>query len=109
MTDFIEDPTNKTNSKIIEFMQDLKSAIENGQFQNNEDQINIEMNNDFENNIQISNLLNVNNLSNQTFSYIINWLRQQQNQQIQIPCVSSYSKHLGFIFLLSPHIIIKYL
>ena len=79
------------DTKIIEFMQDLREAIQNGEFQRYEQQL--EENSNKENNNlnessekpvsgQISNLINVNNLSNQTFNYIINWLKQQNKVSV---------------------------
>ncbi len=41
----------------------------------------------------ISSLINVNNLSNQTFVYIINWLKQQQMQQQNQPQVFTSLKY----------------
>ena len=73
-----------TDNKIIEFMQDLKEAIRSGEFQRYEQQVFSKQANDpFVNSgdeechLPVSGLLNVNNLSNQTFNYIINWLKQQ--------------------------------
>lgn len=77
-----------TDHKIIEFMQDLKAAIQSGEFQRYEQQLvdsKQQTNSQFSNGETIdcqqqppmSSLLNVNNLSNQTFNYIINWLKQQ--------------------------------
>jgi hypothetical protein len=73
------------DTKIIEFMQDLKEAIQNGEFQQYEDTCNAA--NETEaaelvGNSNLANIINVNNLSNQTFNYIINWLKQQQIQHI---------------------------
>jgi hypothetical protein len=88
-----------SQNQLIEFINDLKDAIQNGHF--NESNNNTtsssssstsstssstitttsttialnETNTNLTNNI---NLKNVNNLSNQTFSYIISWLKHQQ-------------------------------
>lgn len=84
---------NNNDTKVIELIQDLKEAIENGQFQPNnsdnakQDSFYNENGNTAESGGEaqqanlsvISNLINVDNLSNQTFSYIINWLKQQQS------------------------------
>jgi len=113
----------KCDSKVIDFINDLKRAIQTGEFQqqlksdelNNQDQQ--------QNSLSvISNLINVDNLSNQTFSYIVNWLKEQQpspspqtslsQQQNQIDdehnkvifevlfelnrIMVSYSRYLGF-------------
>ena len=64
------------DSKVIEFINDLKRAIQTGEFQQQ-----LKSNSDATDSQSlsvISNLINVDNLSNQTFSYIINWLKQQQ-------------------------------
>ena len=84
---------NNNDTKVIELIQDLKEAIENGQFQPNhsdsakQDSFYNDNANTAENGAEaqqanlsvISNLITVDNLSNQTFSYIINWLKQQQS------------------------------
>lgn len=77
-----------TDHKIIEFMQDLKAAIQSGEFQRYEQQLadKQQANGQFstcdsnECQAPMSSLLNVNNLSNQTFNYIINWLKQQNKE-----------------------------
>lgn len=83
------------DTKILEFMQDLKEAIQNGEFQRCEQQEELKSGEpskatqneaDQEQSTpiaSIANLINVNNLSNQTFNYIINWLKQQQLQQLE--------------------------
>lgn len=63
---------NTNDTSFIELIKELKLAIENGQVLTNSIQ---EPSN--------ANIANVNNLSNQTFNYIINWLKQQQCQQQQ--------------------------
>ncbi len=72
------------DTRILEFMQDLKEAIQNGEFQQCEqtrNAANKQTESSTESNeINDGNLINVNNLSNQTFNYIINWLKQQQIQ-----------------------------
>jgi hypothetical protein len=91
----------ETNKRIIEFVHDLKNAIENGHLKNDEPpppppQQHVDLKSSVEacdpessqNNptlitSQISNLMNVNNLSNHTFSYIINWLKTHQQQKQQ--------------------------
>jgi hypothetical protein len=83
-----------TNKRIIEFVHDLKNAIESGQLKNGGseqlDALNtsVESSNDpaaqtMTMTSQISNLMNVNNLSNHTFSYIINWLKNHQQKQTE--------------------------
>lgn len=82
-----------TDHKIIEFMQDLKAAIQSGEFQRYEQQLddskeqtNSQLSSGDSNDCQqqppMSSLLNVNNLSNQTFNYIINWLKQQNKVSV---------------------------
>ena len=67
------------DSKVVEFINDLKRAIQTGEFQQ---QLKSTPTDDQQSDSQsmtvISNLINVDNLSNQTFNYIINWLKQQQ-------------------------------
>lgn len=71
------------DTKIIEFMQDLKEAIQSGEFQSYGETTEKHQDDsrDQSSDPNISSLINVNNLSNQTFNYIINWLKQQQLQQ----------------------------
>ena len=85
---------NKHNNdtRIVEFIHDLKEAIQNGEFQqmdeppppqqqspaNENEKIIAEQS--AQSITMISSLINVNNLSNQTFNYIISWLKQQQHQ-----------------------------
>ena len=57
------------NNNISNFIQDLKEAIETGQLLNVNSHID---------DLDLTN--NVNNLSNQTFVYIVNWLKNQQKQ-----------------------------
>lgn len=67
-----------TDKRVIDFIKELKQAIDNGEFQqhakNEGNDANTETINDNEDRNKI---MNVNNLSNQTFNYIINWLKQQ--------------------------------
>jgi hypothetical protein len=67
-----------TDQRVLEFIRELKQAIENGEFQNQAaikgNDSNSASNNE---NDDQSKIINVNNLSNQTFNYIINWLKQQ--------------------------------
>jgi hypothetical protein len=110
---------NKHNdeTRIIEFMHDLKEAIQNGQFQCYENQQSLQIKEEYNEqsmNVNendslpigtganqslnaISNLINVNNLSNQTFNYIINWLKQQKNQ-IEENKVKYSLFHFYFLF-----------
>ena len=78
---------NKTDTKVIDFINDLKRAIQTGEFQQ---QLKTTSNNSNEQNSSdknslsvISNLINVDNLSNQTFSYIVNWLKEQQPPNVE--------------------------
>ena len=64
----------KSDTKIIEFINDLKKAIQTGEFHH---QVKTPPGQQSSLTTTISNLINVDNLSNQTFSYIINWLKQQ--------------------------------
>ena len=99
----------ETNKRIIEFVHDLKNAIENGHLRNSDQQTSAEIaplqsssvfsdsnaaNNSVSNlfSTQISNLMNVNNLSNQTFSYIVNWLKTHQPKSNQNQHSSSSNK-----------------
>lgn len=77
------------NTKLIEFIHDLKEAIQNGEFQQaNTTPSHTKINGNLQQQLKLHNqhhqqyetISNVNNLSNQTFSYIINWLKQQQFQ-----------------------------
>ena len=75
-----------SDTKVIDFINDLKRAIQTGEFQQ---QLKSTSNDNNANEQEqhslsvISNLINVDNLSNQTFSYIINWLKEQQPTQSQ--------------------------
>lgn len=79
---------NKNNTKLIEFIHDLKEAIQNGEFQtnnnnnysNNQHYLHHQQHQQQEQQQQYETINHVNNLSNQTFNYIINWLKQQQFQ-----------------------------
>ena len=78
---------NKTNNKkLIEFIHDLKQAIQNGEFQTYNANTNLQQqllhnhHRQLQEQQQYETINNVNNLSNQTFNYIINWLKQQQFQ-----------------------------
>jgi hypothetical protein len=83
----------ETNKRIIEFVHDLKNAIENGHLKNDEKPHQLDLKSNAQSTDgqgissttlnQISNLMNVNNLSNHTFSYIINWLKTHQQQKQQ--------------------------
>jgi hypothetical protein len=78
------------NAKLIEFIHDLKEAIQNGEFQSSNSNVKLQQQLQLHNHQQQNKLQeqiqqyepinNVNNLSNQTFNYIINWLKQQQFQ-----------------------------
>ena len=92
------------DTKILEFMQDLKEAIQSGEFQRYEQHEDTkaghETETDQENGVpsSIASLINVNNLSNQTFNYIINWLKQQQLQQLEENKVWINNFHFMFSF-----------
>lgn len=65
--------------RLAEFIHDLKDAIESGKFHN---QSNNELVQELQQQQQhLDKLINVDNLSNQTFSYIINWLKQQKEKK----------------------------
>ena len=71
MSTSYEDMVQVDEKKLLAFIQDLKEAIQSGQLKcgavpNHETSTR-------------DHIKNVNNLSNQTFSYIINWLKQQQH------------------------------
>ena len=99
--------------RLIEFIQDLKEAIQNGEFNKHEKQHNRGLAQDEVRSTEsaepdpqsisaISSLINVNNLSNQTFSYIINWLKQQQTQIEESRVSIHLSPHMIFFcFFLS--------
>lgn len=78
----IEEETKEANrdksqsQRINEFINDLKEAIESGKLhQSNMLQ---------QSAAQLNKLINVDNLSNQTFTYIINWLKQQQEKKTNL-------------------------
>lgn len=71
-----EDESSTANKKLIEFIHDLNEAIQNGNFSFSQScSSSSNANNQQKNFMQ---QCNVDNLSNQTFSYIINWLKQHQ-------------------------------
>ena len=76
----------QNDKKLIELINGLRLAIQNGEIQslttNNKSSTNESLTN---RNIANSSFANVNNLSNQTFNYIINWLKQQsQTNEVNI-------------------------
>jgi hypothetical protein len=78
----IEEETKETNrdklqsQRINEFINDLKEAIESGKLH--------KTNMLQQSAAQLNKLINVDNLSNQTFTYIINWLKQQQEKKTNL-------------------------
>lgn len=107
-----ESCSNEANKRLVEFIHDLKEAIETGQFHQTSQVVNEEKEGmkqtsfvakeeaaildtaDTSNHTDqlpvsttptpttvLTNLINVDNLSNQTFTYIINWLKQQQQKK----------------------------
>lgn len=101
-----------TNKRLIEFIYDLKEAIESGHFASASSSPSAAAN-EKDNNVcsissltrtttttttttatvapstVFSNLLNVDNLSNQTFTYIVSWLKQHQKAQTPLSSSSN--------------------
>lgn len=66
-----KDPENKLGErKLVEFMHDLEKALKNGKINNSINQTNKSS--------SFSNQTSIDNLSNQTFMYIVNWLKTHQ-------------------------------
>ncbi len=72
------------DKQLLEFISGLQLAFQNGELLLKTNQQNLLNNNKNTNSIQqqqqysaSTTFANVNNLSNQTFNYIINWLKQQ--------------------------------
>ena len=85
----------KCETKVIDFINDLKRAIQTGEFQQQlkSDEQNQEQQQ--QNSLSvISNLINVDNLSNQTFSYIVNWLKEQQPSPSPQTSLSHQQNHV---------------
>lgn len=94
------------NAKLIEFIYDLNQAIKNGHFskQENSDEsrdvsCTLRQN---DSNSQLNNLINVKNLSNSTYTYIISWLKNQQRvqQSYDATKVRNYCYFLYFFIIL---------
>lgn len=82
----------KCDSKVIDFINDLKRAIQTGEFQQ---QLKADEQQQEQNSLSvISNLINVDNLSNQTFSYIVNWLKEQQPSPSPQTSLSQQQNHI---------------
>lgn len=65
--------TTKSNqNRLVEFIHDLKEAIETGKLHHQHQASSA---------AHLNKLINVDSLSNQTFSYIISWLKQQQQEK----------------------------
>jgi hypothetical protein len=71
----------QNDKRLVNFMNEIKQAIQNGNFE----QPQVHSHTD---SLQYS---LISNLSNQTFNYIINWLKQQTNEAS--PGFASVSAH----------------
>ena len=65
------------DKQLIELVNGLTLAIQRGEISLNQQQNLLNTNNKTHINNSVPTFANVNNLSNQTFNYIINWLKQQ--------------------------------
>ena len=79
-----------SDKRLIEFVHDLQDAIHSGKFQ-------IATSTELTNKNHMQNFLNqsnVDNLSNQTFTYIVNWLKQHQ---LKYNTLSNNEKKVKFV------------